>query len=135
METKKDLVLANLNEMPNLHEAVESPRELSSEYWTPSDLGEYKVGVVIDIREEPCLTQEGETIMLPCVVMISQKQDKTFETIRNGSKRLVATIESALDSGDVVMGQTPVKISFAGKKKNKSNSYSSDRWSVRPIII
>ncbi|CAA7195424.1 hypothetical protein [Chryseobacterium potabilaquae] len=132
---KKDLVLANLNEMPNLHEAAESPRELTSEYWTPEKEGEYKVGVIIDLRDEPCLTEEGETIMLPCIVMISQRQDKSFETIRNGSKRLVAAIESALDGGEVVMGQTPVKVSFVGKKKNKSNSYSSDRWSVRSIII
>jgi hypothetical protein len=67
--------------------------------------------------------------------MISQKEDKSFETIRNGSKRFVATIESALDTGDIVLGQTPVKVTFTGQQKNKTNSYKSDRWSVKPLIL
>jgi hypothetical protein len=135
MENQKELVLANLNEMPNLHEVEESPKELASEYWTPEKEGEYKVGVIIDIRDESCLTKEGDTILLPCVIMISQKEDKSFETIRNGSKRFVATIESALDTGDIVLGQTPVKVTFTGQQKNKTNSYKSDRWSVKPLIL
>ncbi len=136
MENQKELVLANLNELPNLHEATESPRELSSEYWTPEKEDEYKVGVIIEIKDENYTHEDtGESVVLPCVIMLSQNEDRTFSTIRNGSKRLVATVQNALDSGDVVPGQTPVKVRYLGQQKNKTNSYKSDRWSVKPIII
>lgn len=136
MENSKELSLVNLNELPNLHEANESPRELSSEYWTPEKEGEYKVGVIIEVKSEKYVSEDtGEELDLPCVIMLSQNQDKTFSTIRNGSKRLVATIENAVESGDVKFGQTPVKISYLGNQKNKTNQFKSDRWSVKPLII
>lgn len=128
--------LATLDQLPNLHEAKVSQRELSSTYWTPDAEGEYKVGVVVDIKEESYTDDKsGETIKLPCIIMLSQEKDGSFSTIRNGSKRLVATIESAIESGELVVGRTPVRIAFAGKSKNKTNSYLSDRWSVKPIIL
>lgn len=136
MENAKELSLANLKELPNLHEASESPRELSSEYWTPEKEGEYKVGVILEIKSEKYVSEDtGEELVLPCVIMLSQNHDKTFSTIRNGSKRLVATIENAVEGGDVRFGQTPVKISYLGNQKNKTNQFKSDRWSVKPLII
>ena len=128
--------VATLDQLPNLHEAKVSQRELSSTYWTPEAEGEYKVGVVMEIQESSYTDDKsGETIKLPCVIMLSQEQDGTFSTIRNGSKRLVATIENAVEGGEVVLGKTPVRIVFAGKQKNKTNSFQSDRWSVKPIIL
>lgn len=128
--------LAVLSKLPNLHEADVSPRELSSTYWTPEKENEYKVGVVVDIKEESYTNdQTGETIQLPCIIMLAQQSDGSFLTIRNGSKRLVATIENAVESGEVVFGQSPVRITFIGKAKNKTNSFHSDRWSVKPILI
>lgn len=125
-----------VKELPNLHESEVSPRELSSEYWTPENAGEYKVGIILEIKEENYIDEKsGETVLLPCVVMLSQNTDLTFSTIRNGSKRLVATIESAVESGEVVFGQTPVKISYTGKQKNKTNSFISDKWSVKPLVL
>lgn len=131
-----DLSLVNLNELPNLHEVEASPRELSSEYWTPENENDYKVGVIIEVKEETYVNEEsGEAIVLPCVIMLSQNTDKTFSTIRNGSKRLVATVQNALENKDVVVGQTPVKITYLGNQKNKTNSFKSDRWSVKPLIL
>lgn len=128
--------LANVKELPNLHQVEVSQRELSSEYWTPEKEGEYRVGVLLEIKEESYKHEtSGDTIMLPCVIMLAQNEDLTFSTIRNGSKRLVATIESAVESGEVVYGKTPVRISYLGKQRNKTNSFSSDKWSVKPLIF
>lgn len=135
MENKENNLVA-LNELPNLHKAKVSQRELSSTYWTPDTEGEYKVGVIVEIKDESYTDDKsGETIQLPCILMLAQKEDGDFSTIRNGSKRLVATIESSVNSGELVLGKTPVRIAFIGKAKNKTNGFMSDRWSVKPIIL
>lgn len=131
-EQKNELI--NVATLPNLHDAEVSPRELSSEYWTPEETEEYRVGVIIAFKEEHYEATDGETVMLPCVIMLAQNKDLTFSTIRNGSKRLVATIEAAVESGEVILGSTPVRITYIGKKKNKTNSFQSDRWSVKPLV-
>jgi len=131
----KTAELTNVKDLPNLHEVEVSPRELSSEYWTPEENGEYKVGVILEIKQENYEDKEGETVVLPCVIMLAQNTDLSFNTIRNGSKRLVATIEAAVEGGEVQYGKTPVKIAYIGKKKNKTNSFQSDRWSVKPLVL
>ena len=133
---KQEANLANVKELPNLHKVEVSQRELSSEYWTPEKENEYRVGILLEVKEESYKSETtGETILLPCVIMLAQNEDLSFSTIRNGSKRLVATIESAVESGEVIFGQTPVKISYTGKQKNKTNSFISDKWSVKPLIF
>ena len=124
-----------VSKLPNLHKADVSPQELSSEYWTPEEKGEYKVGIIFDLTEETYDNAEGESIELPCIIMLSQNEDGSFSTIRNGSKRLFATIESAVDKGSIVMRETPVKITYTGKQKNKTNSFQSDRWSVKTLNL
>lgn len=128
--------LADVKALPNLHEAEVSPRELSSDYWTPEKEGEYKVGIIAGIKEEPCLDQQTQKeIMLECIIMMAQNEDRSFTTVRNGSKRLVATIQNSISAGAIVLGQTPIKIMYTGKVKNKNNSFMSDTWSVKPLII
>ncbi|MEM7485836.1 MAG: hypothetical protein AAF348_11570 [Bacteroidota bacterium] len=135
MQTAKN-ELTTLESLPNLHEAKVSPREMSSTYWTPDRESEYKVGVVMSIKEESYQNETtGEVIQLPCIIMLAQEEDGSFSTIRNGSKRLVATIEAAMETGEMVLEKTPVRITYLGKTKNKTNSYLSDRWSVKPIIL
>ena len=132
----KDLGLMKLSDLPNLHNAEVSQKELSSEYWTPEKEGEYKVGVILSITEEEYTNPDKEeTILLPCVTMIAQNEDLSFATIRNGSVRLVATIQKALDNGDIEFGTVPVKVMYTGKKKNKNNQFMSDRWSVKPLVF
>lgn len=122
--------------LPDLHKQKESPIDLSSEYWTPGKEGEYKVGFVIAIEDSTYTDEKsGESVDLPCMIMIEQTEKGELLRIRNGSKRLVAAIENALDTGAIVAGKTPIKIIFRGKDKNKTNSYLSDRWSVKPLII
>lgn len=127
--------LATIDNLPNLHEAKTSPRELSSVYWTPEIQGEYRVGVAMEIKEEHYENDNGDEIKLPCVIMLAQQEDGSFSTIRNGSKRLVATILNAVESGEIVLTKTPIRIAYLGKQKNKTNSFQSDRWSVKPIIL
>jgi len=128
--------VAVLDSLPNLHKAKVSQRELSSIYWTPEAEGEYKVGVVMEIQNSTYTDEKsGEDIILPCIIMLSQEEDGAFSTIHNGSKRLVATIEAAIESGEVVLKNTPVRIAYIGKQKNKTNAFSSDRWSIKPIIL
>lgn len=133
---KQDNALTNVKELPNLHNVEVSQRELSSEYWTPEKENEYRVGILLEIKEESYKSETTEEIVqLPCVIMLAQNEDLSFSTIRNGSKRLVATIESAIESGEVVFGKTPVRITYTGKQKNKTNSFISDKWSVKPLIF
>ncbi len=129
----KDLV--KISDLPDLHKMEVSPQDLSSDYWTPETEGEFKVGVILEIKEETYTTDDEQEITLPCVIMLSQEEDKSYNTIRNGSKRLVATVETAVDMGRIEYGITPVKITFRGKKKNKNNAYMSDRWSVQELMF
>lgn len=127
---------AILNDMPNLHEAKESAIDLSSEYWSPETPGEYKLGLPMSIEDSIYEDKEtGEEVHLPCVIFIEQAKNGELRVIRNGSKRLVATIENAVKTGQIQLGETPIKIIFKGKQKNSTNSYMSDRWSVKPLII
>lgn len=119
--------------LPTLSEAREVPADLTSEYWTPEKEGEYKLCFYQNIEPSTYVDEKsGEEIDLPCMIAIEQKEDGSLQTIRNGSKRLVAAIEDAETSGKIESG-TPLKITFLGKQKNKSNAYMSDRWSIRPL--
>ena len=72
----------------------------------------------------------GENVELSSVRFL-EKQGDAFRTIRNSSKRLVAAFE--VFSGDI-KGQ-PFEITYEGKKRNSTNSFLSDNWSVRPLIL
>ena len=79
--------------------------------------------------------QTGETIELPCVVMIEQTSAGDLKTIRNGSKRLVASLEDALHTGKIIQRCSFENEEYLGKaKKMPTNSFQSDRWSVKTII-
>lgn len=121
--------------LPNLHDAKVLPADLTSEYWTPEKEGEFKLGFFQEIKHSTYTDEKtGETIELPCVVFLEQKSTGELKTIRNGSKRLVASIEDAFKDGKISQG-TPLKIEFSGKQKNSTNAFNSDRWSVKPLII
>ena len=123
-----EIVLANL---PDLSNAEAAPVELLGEYWSPVNPGETKRVFFIDIVNTNSIDPaSGETVELPSVRFL-EKQGNTFRTIRNSSKRLVAAFE--VFSGDI-KGQ-PFEVRYEGKKKNSTNSFLSDNWSVRPLVI
>src|SRR5690606_14692060 len=93
-----------LSSMPDLHQAQESPVDLSSEYWSPEHPGEHKLGVAMQIEESIYVDKEtGEEVYLPCVIFIEQTKEGELRVIRNGSKRLVATIDDAVKAGQIVL--------------------------------
>ncbi|CAA7196716.1 hypothetical protein [Chryseobacterium potabilaquae] len=124
-----------MGNLPNLLEAKVIPADLTSEYWTPSEPGEFKLCFFQEIKNSTYTNEQtGETIELPCIVLLEQTTLGDLKTIRNGSKRLVASLEDALHQGKIKAG-TPLKIEYLGKIKNTTNTYQSDRWSVKPLLV
>lgn len=120
-----------LNTLPDLDKAAVSPFDLLGEYWTPQSEGETKRVFFIDIVNTNSVDPaSGETVELSSVRFL-EKQGNNFRTIRNSSKRLVAAFE--VFSGDI-KGQ-PFEITYLGKKKNSTNGFKSDNWSVRPLVV
>lgn len=121
--------------LPNLQDAKVMPTDLTSEYWTPTTAGENKLGFFQEIKSSTYTDDKtGETIELPCIIFLEQNKLGELKTIRNGSKRLVASLEDALHTGKIAQG-TPLKIEYLGKEKNATNAFQSDRWSVKPLIV
>ena len=124
-----------LGELPNLRKAQIIPADLTSEYWTPTENGEFKLVFFQEIKHSTYTDEKtGETIELPCVVLIEQNEKGDLKTIRNGSKRLVASLDDAAKDGKISTG-TPLKIEYLGKQKNATNGFQSDRWSVKPLFV
>lgn len=112
-----------------LDDAEAAPIELSSSYWSPSLPGESRRVIFdrIDVSIVPSIN-DGEPIELECAFFLV-KENGSVKQIANGSKRLVGTLQSfRIERG------TPLQITFEGKVKNKNNNFSSDSWSVVPLI-
>lgn len=123
------------NEIPDLDNAQELPFDLAGDYWTPEVDGESKNVYFVEIKSQKVLSANGtgELIDLDCAVFLERK-DGIIRTIVNGSRRLVGTLEQLIDTNRLKQG-TPIKITFIGKKKNKTNTFSSDNWSIKPLVI
>ena len=68
------------------------------------------------------------------ILGLERKADGTVQTITNGSRRLVGILEQYIENGALKKG-TPLKITYMGKRKNKTNNFQSDNWSVKPLLI
>jgi hypothetical protein len=121
----------SITDLPDLSQAIEMPLDLMSDYWTPEHAGEFKFVFFdrIDISKVQD-QQTGAQIDLECAYFLEQDANKEIKSLRNGSKRLVG----ALLSANVQRG-TALKVTFMGKKNNRTNSYKSDNWSVKPLRI
>lgn len=137
---KMKLATVDTANAPDLYKAQPSALSIGSEYWTPEAEGESKRGFVLGIEEQEhsrAADGEGEevgSIILPCIVFAEQTEKGGFKQVANGSKRLVGVIEDAIKGGTIVPGETPLQITYVGKKKNVTNSFKSDSWDVRPLI-
>ncbi len=123
--------VADLNmETPNLEDATPLPFDLMSDYWTPQNPGESKRVFFdrIDIRQVKDMNSE-DTIDLECAFFI-EKVNGEAKSISNGSRRLVGALQSLnIQRGSALL------ITYMGKKKNKSNNFNSDSWSIKPLIL
>jgi len=118
-------------DLPDLYEATEIPIDLMSDYWTPETTGEAKFVFFDKIGFAKVIDQQsGDIIDLECAFFVEQKENKELRSIRNGSKRLVgACVALNLENG------TALKITYKGKKKNRTGPNSSDNWSIKPLLI
>lgn len=119
------------NHLPDLNTAEALPLDLMSDYWTPETKGEEKRVFFYEIGWSHAIDQEtGETFTLECAFFIERDEKGQVKQIRNGSKRLVG----ALIANKVEQG-TPLLITYMGKKKNRTNSFSSDSWSIKLLRV
>lgn len=116
--------------LPDLSKAEEIKVDLMADYWTPELEGESKRVFFSHIAPRQVLDQQsGEVIELECAHFIEQTKDG-LKTISNGAKRLVGALENC----NIKQG-TPLLLTFLGKKKNSTNNFKSDMWSVKLLKI
>lgn len=117
--------------IPDLNAMTAMPFDLMSDYWTPEKAGESKRLVFDSIRSRMVKDmQTGEPVELECAFFFERSGDGEVKTVCNGSRRLVGVIEGY----DIQRG-APMLITYMGKQKNRTNSFFSDIWSVKPLII
>lgn len=123
-----DLSQGNL---PDLEESQVIPFDLNSDYWSPKLPGETKKVFFdsIKISQAQDINNKDVMIDLECAFFFEKIQGEV-KTVRNGSKRLVAI----LINNNIQRG-TPLQIEYLGKKKNSTNSFMSDDWSVKPLML
>ena len=90
----------------------------------------------VEIKPQKVLsaTSTGELIDLDCATFLEKSADGTVQTVTNGSRRLVGILEQYIENGSLKSGM-PLKITYMGKRKNKTNNFQSDNWSVKPLRI
>jgi len=122
--------------LPDLAESQEHFVPLSVEYWSPQNEGEEKRVWVHSISnyEVPDL-ETGEVRALECVLLMEKNGDQVIRWI-NASRVLVGNISDAINRNEIIPGTvlTPVLIRFEGKKRNRSNPFSSNRWQIIPLV-
>ena len=105
--------------LPDLSKAEAEPVELSGEYWTPEKEGETRRLFFVGLNMENVVEMESGESRELLVAQFAENINGELRAVRNGSRRLVGTFE----------------ITYLGKKKNVSNSYKSDNWSVKRLIL
>ena len=129
---KEAVATVDFRNLPDLSQAEAEPVELSGEYWTPEKEGETRRLFFVGLNVENVVDMEsGETREL-LVAQFAENVDGNLRAVRNGSRRLVGIFESfaaSIKPGD------PFEITYLGKKKNASNSFRSDNWSVKRLIL
>lgn len=133
MSTQKLQTISSDNvfavDLPDLSTAEAAPLELTGEYWSPEKEGETKRMYFNEVRMESTIDAQGQDIELPVAYFVEIRDGRKV-VVRQAGRRLVAVFETFK-----VPAGTPVEIVYLGKKKNKTNPYMSDHWSVRPLSI
>ncbi|RIV19749.1 hypothetical protein DYU11_22735 [Fibrisoma montanum] len=124
------------NNLPDLESAHEMPLDFMSDYWTPENIGESKRVFFVKIDKSLVRDINDAEVVheLPCAFFLERTPKGEVRQIRNGSKRLVGALEVAYEQAMIQRG-TPLLITYLGKKSNKTNSFKSDNWSIKPLVI
>ena len=126
-------------EITDLDDAEVMPIELTSIYWTPEEKGESIRAVFLNIeyvemapmsdKDKENLNENGN-VWIPCAYFMTSNDDGKAVKICNSSKRLISTLQ-----GSFIKPMTPLLITYSGKVRNKTNAFSSDSWSVKPLNV
>lgn len=120
----------SIDDIGALDSAEVAPIDLMSDYWSPENFGEKKRVLFHSIENTPVVDQvSGEVLDLPCAYFLAQ-ENGNVKRIRNGSKRLVGALQSFN-----LAPNTPLEITYLGKKANKTNPFKSDNWMVKPLQV
>lgn len=126
------LQAVNTDNLGDLFNAEAAPIDLMSDYWTPVNMGESRRVYFDRIQPMGVVDQSsGEVIMMDCAFFFWQERPgESYKQIRNGSKRLVGAIQSYN-----LPRLTPLEIKYLGKKRNATNQFLSDNWSITPLKV
>jgi len=123
--TRKDFFASDL---PDLAKAEVAPLELTGEYWSPEKEGEKRRMFFNEIRQEISTDPASGADVELSVAYFVEVVNGDKKVIRQASRRLVGVLETFKTASG-----TPLEITYLGKKKNKTNSFQSDNWSIKPL--
>ena len=127
----------SVKSLPDLNQAEESVISFSPEYL---DVDAIEKGwsircFYLGVEEREQLdAATGEAKNLRCVLLAAQEKEgiKVYES---AARALVGTLEEKEKRGLITPKETALKITFLGKKKNKTNGFSSAKWDIRLLYV
>lgn len=127
----------SVKSLPDLAKAEESIISFSPEYLDVDALekGWSMRCFYLGIQDRSGLdVVTGEIKNLRCVLLAAQEKEgiKVYES---AARTLVGTLEEKEKRGLITPKETALKITFLGKKKNKTNQFSSSKWDIRLLYI
>lgn len=120
----------------NLNDAEVIDVDLASDYWSPTAALESKKLIFIGVQEREVddMANPGQSRMLPTAFFIENVVGEggkaTVKRVCNASRKLLGVL-----SDNNIQVNTPLLVTYLGKVKNKTNNFSSDTWSVKPIKL
>lgn len=114
--------------LPDLDSMAVLPVDLVGVYWTPENVGEFKRVVFTGIEKQMFASLENPDIEVEKEVAVFQENlNGAWTRVSNASSRLVSAIRSKPVN-------TCFIITYNGKKKNQTNAFLSDTWSVKYLM-
>ena len=139
LATAENEIKLSAKSLPNLNDAEESLVSFTPEYldvdalekgWT---IRAFYLGVE---EREQLSADTGEIKTLKCAMLAAQNADGGSVTVYESAARaLVGTLEEKEARGVIKPNQTAIKLTFLGKKKNKTNQFSSAKWDIRFLYV
>lgn len=108
--------------------AEPAPVDIMADYWTPNGSGETKKVIFQKVAPWKVVDPTTAEVMELDCVFFTTFVDGQLRMIRNGSKRLVGAFQ-----GNGIPPGTGWEVTYLGKKRNRTNSFSSDDWRLRPL--
>lgn len=119
----------------NIEEGEVVDLDLAADYWTPTGMLESKRLVFLSIQERLVedINDPNEKKLLSTAFFVEKTTQNGKETLRrvcNSSKKLLGVL-----TDNNIQPGTGLFVTYLGKVKNKTNSFSSDSWSIKPIKV